>query len=255
MIAPKKISVVLFFVLFSISLLNINTVNASSTLVSNKVQKSIDPNFIFTLENGTVVSISDYPDKTFIIEWGASWCPVCGNNIEVVNTFVNTWKPWINFLSISYGGSGDTLDDLNKGSYDQKHKMDTGLDHTNYASTIGAGNGDIQFIYSDFTVREHYKYKYLAIDIIREEFKWDLVDLIREDATFDPEESLPGSEYWTTSTSSNSIPETTGNNSGLSSTSNENTSLATTPSFNIFTLSFLLIPITIISLHKKRKDR
>lgn len=179
---------------------------ASENTVSDLPTK-VDETFSFKLTNSTVKSILDYTDKPILLEWGASWCPVCSQNREEIGKIYDDYKDVINFLSVSYGGSGDTLADVQH--YKFKSPWDFGLDTENYAGTIGVSTGDLHFINTDLTIQNNYVYKYLAIDIVKNEFIQDLHNLVTSDPTYDPElVQLPNTVTSDQGSQSNTDPET-----------------------------------------------
>ena len=91
--------------------------------------------FQFEDTDGNTRSISEYTTQEFLVlHWAASWCGLCKSNNRAISTLYSqgTFEDEVTYLSLSYGGSGDDLDDVieDKASYE----WDFGLDINNYAA-------------------------------------------------------------------------------------------------------------------------
>ena len=123
------------------------------TLNSNGI--SVD--FSFQLTNGTFVNLSDYGgDKVVVVDWAASWCPVCKKNQKVISTIYNEYNDQVNFISLSYGGSGDELSDVleMKGNY----PWDFGLDVNNAAKQYNVWNGFVWVLDKNLHISTAFNY-------------------------------------------------------------------------------------------------
>lgn len=100
--------------------------------------------FDFTLISGESVNTARYLGEPLILDWSASWCDVCEVNLE---TFKGIWQLYqlnISILTISYGASGDDLDDvIGVKERSIQYKWDFGFDDTNYAAGYDAKNADV----------------------------------------------------------------------------------------------------------------
>ncbi len=108
--------------------------------------------FEFQLTTGEVVNISDYKGKPVLIEWAATWCSTCKKNQENLNLIYDTYKDNITFISISYGGSRDTLEDVKDMKSSRGYDWDFGLDINNYASEVKTANGYNWLLSADLKV-------------------------------------------------------------------------------------------------------
>ncbi|MFW9777577.1 MAG: TlpA family protein disulfide reductase [Candidatus Heimdallarchaeota archaeon] len=180
-------------VIFIVSILLIssshNQLQANSP---NSVQESFAAisAFDFTLTNGTIVNILNFTDKPILLEWSASWCSICALNHDNIDTIYAEYKDRINFLSISYKGSGDDLSKVisMKGSYE----WEFGLDHLNWAQTFNAQNADTWILYSNLTQVIIGDYSLLTVALLRSHLDNVLLDL---NTTGTPS-SLPPQELW-----------------------------------------------------------
>jgi thiol-disulfide isomerase/thioredoxin len=112
--------------------------------------------FVFTTTDDTVVSLSDFQDKPIVIDWSATWCPLCHNNQDTINSIYNDFVNYTNFITIYYGNSGDDLDDVKaeKGSYPWTYAYD----HTNYGAVAGANNADVWILDQNLNLKYSWDY-------------------------------------------------------------------------------------------------
>ena len=108
-------------------------VQGQDTGAESDVQSIQD--FQFEDTDGNTRSISEYTTQEFLLlHWGASWCGLCKSNNAAIGSLYSqgTFENEVTYLSLSYGGSGDDLDDVieDKSNY----KWDFGLDINNYAA-------------------------------------------------------------------------------------------------------------------------
>ncbi len=117
---------------------------------------SIKPDFEFQLTNETVVNINVYTGKPTVIDWAASWCTICKANQRAMNALYEDYKSVVNFVSISYGNSRDTLSDVlsMKGTYE----WDFGLDINNIAKTYQVTNGYVWVLDETLTLVQAFNY-------------------------------------------------------------------------------------------------
>ncbi len=106
-------------------------------------QAQTSHDFEFTLLDSSVVSLSDYSDKPIILDWSASWCTFCKENQKTFEKMHPEYKNLVEFITISYGGSGDDLSDVKSMKDRGNYNWTFALDHTDYASTVGTQNADI----------------------------------------------------------------------------------------------------------------
>lgn len=127
----------------------------------------IDP-FDFTELGDVVRSLSEFNDKPIVLEWGASWCPVCEQNQENAQSVYELYGDRVNFVSLSYGGSGDTLDEVlgmkNRGPYNWTF----GLDHTNQASIFDTRNGYVWLLTQDLSLVQKWNSTVVPVSQLRE---------------------------------------------------------------------------------------
>ncbi|MFX0092339.1 MAG: peroxiredoxin family protein [Candidatus Hodarchaeota archaeon] len=137
--------------------------------------KTNTSSFDFTLTNGTIVNLDNYNDKPILLEWSASWCSVCELNLGTIETMYDDYKDLIHILSISYGGSGDDLNDVI--SMKGNRPWDFGLDHTNYANTVSATNGDTWILYPNLTVAKIWKHAIVQKSVLQDSLDSVLLEL------------------------------------------------------------------------------
>lgn len=135
--------------------------------------------FNFTLRDGTVHNITEYTDKPILLEWGASWCIACEANLKAMDELYPLYKDKVNFISLSFGGSGDDLEDLNSGAYAQAdYQWIIGLDTSNKASDIPAANGQMMFMKPDLSVLRLWDYIIIISQAQKDKLKAALDELI-----------------------------------------------------------------------------
>lgn len=99
--------------------------------------------FDFTLTTGQVVNLSEYQDKPILLEWTASWCGLCEENLRVFRSIYDDFKEYAHFITLGYERSGDDLDIIRSIENSKTHGWDFGFDHTNYADVAGTANADV----------------------------------------------------------------------------------------------------------------
>jgi thiol-disulfide isomerase/thioredoxin len=141
----------IFIVLFNPAVFTIGTQNKTNNL------SQISP-FDITLINGTIKNLSSYTDKPIVLNWGASWCPTCKGNLVSMNKVFSQASPYFNFLTVSYGGSKDTLNDIEGlkdiGPYD----WDFGFDKDDAASTFQVSNGYLWILNTNLEIVNAWNY-------------------------------------------------------------------------------------------------
>jgi len=174
----QLIKILVLYSVFGLGLLTI-----PSFASSNRVQIS---SFEFTLSDGTIHSISEYTDKgqtPILLEWGASWCTACDVNLRAMSELYPSFKNDINFLSLSFGGSGDTLENLNSlnsGYYSQNNiEWPLGLDHTNKARDLGVANGFFTFLTPSLEIFKTYQYVAIVSAGQKNQLRQDLNALLQ----------------------------------------------------------------------------
>jgi thiol-disulfide isomerase/thioredoxin len=136
--------------------------------------------FEFTLADGSLAMLSDFQDKPILLDWSASWCPSCDVNKRTIDSLYNDFVNFTNFITISYGGSGDTLAKVNqeKGDY----PWTFALDHTNYAGDAGANNADIWILDQNFTLRYSWDYSEVPKLVLAEKLN-DVIGIVTSETT------------------------------------------------------------------------
>ncbi len=123
--------------------------------------------FEFQALNGTIVSTSAFEGKPVVLDWAASWCPTCKATQRSMNAIYDDYKDFVTFVSISYGGSGDDLKDVQemKGNYEWLF----GLDINNYADQYDVSNGYVWIIDKNLEIAKAYNYSIVSSSELMEE--------------------------------------------------------------------------------------
>lgn len=158
----KRISLVILISLLFLSMLNTGLLSQekkNSTFKYTKISS-----FEIKLTNSTTIGLQDYTNKPIVLNWGASWCPICKANLVTMNNIYDSAKPYFNFLTVSYGGSGDKLNDIiglkNIGPYG----WDFGLDSSDAASTFKVTNGYLWILNTNLELVAKWNYTIVPQD-------------------------------------------------------------------------------------------
>lgn len=108
--------------------------------------------FDFTLTNGNVVNLSDFQDKPIVLDWTASWCGLCEENLRVFRSLYDDFKDHANFITLGYARSGDDLALIRDIQNSKPNDWNFGFDHTNYADVVGTGNVDIWIMDTELNI-------------------------------------------------------------------------------------------------------
>ncbi|MHA2338618.1 MAG: peroxiredoxin family protein [Candidatus Hodarchaeales archaeon] len=138
------ITFTLFIFIFSFNFSTLPVLSSISSTGSVTIER-----FSFTLVEGEVTDLSEYTGKPLVIEWGASWCDICKENQKSIQSLYQVYKDEVNFLSLSYGGSGDSASDYGEIKTSRGYSWQFGVDHTNFASTVGVSTGTV-WVLDDF---------------------------------------------------------------------------------------------------------
>lgn len=125
--------------------------------------------FSFTKTDDSIVSLYAFSGKPVILEWGASWCGVCKDNQETMGELYALYGDSVHFISLSYGGSGDSLSDVSRMKNDGSYTWTFGLDHTNVASTHQVRNGFLWILDSSFNLVKEWRYSIVQASAIQNE--------------------------------------------------------------------------------------
>ena len=108
--------------------------------------------FNFTTLDNQLVSFSDLGDKPILIDWAASWCIICKQTQVGFNDIYEEYKDLVSFYTISYWGSGDSIDQVAKMKSDSNFAWVFGLDTENFAEPYNTTNGHVWVLNKDFTI-------------------------------------------------------------------------------------------------------
>ena len=161
----KKISL-LIIVSVVLVLLNSNHVISQPTN-TNKINGI---NFEITLLNGTVVTLEKFAGKPVVLEWAASWCTTCEDTQKAMKTLYPLYNDKATFLSVSYGGSGDTIEKFAAMKNSGPYPWDFGLDTTNYAAKAPGGPvppGSLWVLDSNLNIAKDWRSVILTADEIQ----------------------------------------------------------------------------------------
>ena len=107
--------------------------------------------FQFQLTDSSIASTADYNDgKVILIDWAASWCPVCKANQVVMRNLYPEYSATVSFLSISTSET-DTIELMTE--MKASKEWDFALDNVErYSNVVGASNGHTWILNSDLTL-------------------------------------------------------------------------------------------------------
>jgi thiol-disulfide isomerase/thioredoxin len=151
--------------------------------ISNTESLTIE-RFSFTLVEGEVTDLSDYTGKPLVIEWGASWCDICKENQKSVQALYQVYKDDVNFLSLSYGGSGDSASEYGEIKTTRGYPWQFGVDHTNFASTVGVNTGTVWILNDVLNLEKEWLHQLVPANSIAETLNAILGDNAILDADF-----------------------------------------------------------------------
>jgi thiol-disulfide isomerase/thioredoxin len=140
---------------------------SSSSGTGHPASVLISP-FDFTLLDGSTANLSDYTDKPIIVDWGASWCPVCAQNQVSLNQLYPDYKELVNFLSISYGGSNDDLAKVQGMKDKGPYNWTFALDHTNKAAEFGVRNGYVWVLSTELELVRAWNYTIVPLNQLQD---------------------------------------------------------------------------------------
>lgn len=146
--------------------LGIMIFSGPSTAVSSSLN-SVRAEFDFQAINGTVIETTVFEGKPIVLDWAASWCGICKSNQRSMNAIYDDYKDFVNFVSISYGRSGDDLDDVKgmKGNYEWTF----GLDINNYADVYDVSNGYVWILDENLELYKSFNYTVVSSSELRSE--------------------------------------------------------------------------------------
>ncbi|MHA2272620.1 MAG: TlpA family protein disulfide reductase [Candidatus Hodarchaeales archaeon] len=159
---PLALKTALLLLVFSFLL------GQSATPGASSVTTTIE-DFSFTKTDDSIVSLYAFSGKPVILEWGASWCSVCKENQETMDELYALYSDSVHFISLSYGGSGDSLSDVARMKNDGSYPWTFGLDHTNVASTHQVRNGHLWILDSSFNLVKEWGKSIVQASAIQDE--------------------------------------------------------------------------------------
>ena len=136
--------------LFFLAMLMLSSVPQSSA--------ALTVDFSFQLTNDDNIDIASYQGKPILLEWGASWCSICERNQDSMQKIYNEYKDRVHFISLSYGGSGDTLQEVQSVKSERGYQWDFGLDINDYAATVDVANGYNWLLSADLELLRTWNY-------------------------------------------------------------------------------------------------
>lgn len=140
----------------------------SVTPGTSSIAKVIE-DFSFTTTDDSIVSLYTFSGKPVILEWGASWCGVCKENQAAMGQLYALYGDSVHFISLSYGGSGDSLSDVARMKNDGSYPWIFGLDHANVAATHQVSNGYLWILDSNFNLAKEWGKSILQASAIQNE--------------------------------------------------------------------------------------
>ncbi|MFQ5979392.1 MAG: TlpA family protein disulfide reductase [Candidatus Heimdallarchaeota archaeon] len=161
----------------------------NAAVLGNASSQATISDFAFTQTDGSVVNLSDFTGKPLIVEWAASWCGICAQNQEAMDELYPLYNDSVHFISISYGGSGDSLTDVTGMKNGGGYAWTFGLDHTNVAGTHQVRNGYLWVLDSNYGLIKEWEYTILQAGAIQSELN-PLLSPEERHGTVDDDESL-----------------------------------------------------------------
>ncbi len=149
------------FLMIGLLLFPVSPINGQGTIVS----------FPFLDIEGNIRAMDEFADKPVILEWAASWCTICKSNQEAMNQIYRTYRDYVYFVSISYGGSGDNIEKVRKMKEDRGYDWLFGLDHENFAADFGAANGHVWILDSGLSLVKKWESQLVSASQLHDELK------------------------------------------------------------------------------------
>lgn len=165
----RKSSIPLMFLLMGII---INTFNVGAF---PETVEAID----FTLLNGSITNLSNYQDKPIVLDWTASWCELCKQNLQTFDSIYENYKDYVNFITLGYSRSGDNLDKIKGVQKSFRFPWTFGFDHTDYSEVSGAGNADVWILDENLNI----VYSWDQAVVLKSDFIEKLSDVVGEVTT------------------------------------------------------------------------
>lgn len=123
-------------------------------------------NFSFTSVEGNEIQISDFVGKPIVIDWGATWCDICKNNQRSILEIYPSFQEKVHFISLSYGGSGDSIESYAKIKSDGGYPWLFGVDTDNYAKDVGLSTGTVWVLDSNLNLQKQWLYQLVSANDI-----------------------------------------------------------------------------------------
>lgn len=173
------------FILLNLSGLGTVTISVSKT------SETIQP-FDITFLNNTIGNLNSYKGKPLVLEWAASWCITCEDTQRAMKDLYPLYKDSSYFISLSYGGSGDTIDKFSGMKNGGSYQWEFALDHTNFAATVPIGPGSLWILDSNFNLIKDWRGVILTSKDIQNALN-SLVDVDNQQSLLNPTNITPGS--------------------------------------------------------------
>ncbi len=119
---------------------------------------ALKADFQFQLINSTKLKLDAYSGKPIILDWAASWCTICEANQKNMKALYPKYSDYVNFLSISYGNSGDDLAAVSNMKQKGGFQWDFGLDINKLSNTYKTTNGYVWVLDSSLNVVKTFNY-------------------------------------------------------------------------------------------------
>ncbi len=156
----------LSFYLLSVSIfLEIEPTVTSSSASPNAMQ-AISFSFIDT--DGNTHHLQEFSGKPIVVEWAASWCVTCEDTQKAMLQLYPSYKDSVHFMTLSYGGSGDDINDVKDMKDRGPYPWIFGLDHENYAATVQMSPGSLWILNKNLSLAKEWRAQIVSARQIQE---------------------------------------------------------------------------------------
>lgn len=155
-------------VLFFMSTSAFSGIDNGSLSASATTNNTTAVSFSFIDTEGNIHDLQQYSGKPIILEWAASWCVTCEDTQKAMLQLYPSYKDSVTFISLSYGGSGDNLNDVKEMKNRGPYPWIFGLDHEDYAATVQIPPGSLWILDKDLSLVKEWRAQIVSARQIQE---------------------------------------------------------------------------------------
>ncbi|MCL2655663.1 MAG: TlpA family protein disulfide reductase [Coriobacteriia bacterium] len=116
--------------------------------VANTATQSV-PDFTMTDANGTALTLSGFRGLPTIMNFWASWCPPCREELDAFQKMYDTYGTSVNFIMLNVGGQGDTVASVKKFCADRGYTFPVYFGEGSDATTLFGVTGIPETVFLD----------------------------------------------------------------------------------------------------------